>query len=258
MPNFLWNLQQGSIDWYRARSGIPTASEFGSIMTPQTMKPSASRKKYACRLIAERLMRWQADSLDKIGHIADGKAHEPIAAAKMELVFDIETTPIGFVKTDDGRFGASPDRVAGISPDRTSVNTVIEIKSPTIPVQFERLLMGDDDAYRCQRQGQLWVAQADKAIFFSSNPRMPDYVVEDGRDEAFLSKLVDCLERFHDELEAWTAKAKGLGTYEAFAEMVSPVDAEHGENFRTGPAATEAEIDDLINGPTSKRYAWGG
>ena len=233
MPIIDWVNPQGSLAWYQARAGIPTASEFDHVMTPKTLKPAESRKKYACRLIAERILNWQADSLDKIGHIADGKANEPLAVAKMDLVFDIESTRVGVIKTNDGRFGATPDRVAQVSPDRTRVGISIECKCPTIPVQMERLIFGETDekvaaVYRCQRQGQLWVAEADKAIFFSFNPRTPDYLVEDGRDEGFIKALVDCLERFSDELEQWTERARSAGAYQAFEALVTPVDAERG------------------------------
>jgi hypothetical protein len=242
MPQFDWINQQGSAGWYKARLGLPTASCFDQIMTPKTGKPSESRKKYACRLIAERLMNWQADDLSKIAHIAAGKENEPIAVAKMELVFDIQTQPIGFVKTNDGRFGASPDRVGNVAADRQHVGAVVEVKSPTIPTQMERLIFGDNEAYRCQRQGQLWVAEADKAYFFSFNARTPDYLIEDGRDEAFLRKLTDCLERFSDELEEWTAKARSLGPWQSYPDLVPPVDAAYGREMRSMPEYSEAEV----------------
>ena len=167
-------------------------------------------------------MRWQAQSLDKIEHIEDGRANEPLAAAQFELVNEVETRRVGFVRTNDLRFGASPDRVLGVNPGRSSVGTVLEIKCPTIPKQFEYLLLGQGDAYRCQVAGQLWVAEADKAIWYSYHPRMPSCMVETGRDEAFIAKLADALERFSDELETLAEKARGLGMYQAFQEILPP------------------------------------
>ena len=244
-----WDIEQGSLTWFKIRSGIPTASEFQHIITPKQMKISEARKAYQCRLIAERLMRWQAESLDRIQHIEDGKKNEPYAVAQLEEIEEIETTKVGFVRTNDKRFGCSPDRVAGINPDRTRVSTVIECKAPSIPKQMEYLLLGTDDAYRCQVQGQLWVAEADKAILYTYNPRMPACHRETGRDEPFLKKLADCLEQFSDELEEMTERAKSLGMFQAFAELVTPVEAERGPNFRTGPMPTDADIEELIHGP---------
>lgn len=237
------DVKQSSPEWYAIRSMIPTASEFDKVITPKTMKLSSQRHAYACRIIAARLMNWQADSLDRIEHIANGKANEPFAVAQLELVKDVETTPIGFVTTSDGRFGASPDRVVMRG---SLIDTTVEVKCPTIPVQFERLLFNDADAYRAQRQGQLWVAEADKAIFYSFCPGMPAYMVETGRDDAFIKAMADAMEQFSDELEAWTEKAKSLGGYSAFSSIKTPVDV----------AALAWEGEDAI--PGIIELGWGG
>jgi hypothetical protein len=221
MPIIDWT-PQGSLGWYHKRAGIPTASQFDQVMAPKQEKMSEARHKYACRLIAARLLNWQEDTLDKIDHIQAGKDNEPIAVARLELIHDIATQPVGFITTTDGRFGASPDRVV-MSGER--VQNTIEVKCPTIPKQFEYLLLGHEAAYRCQVQGQLWIAEADKAIFLSYNSRTPDYMVETGRDEPFIKKLSDALEQFSDELEALMEKAKRLGIYQAFQELAAPVDA---------------------------------
>lgn len=225
------NVDQGSLAWNKLRQGIPTASMFDKILTPKKLEISEQRKSYACRLIAERLLNWQADTLDHITHIEEGKRQEPLAVKQLEFTVGVETTPLGFVMTDDKRFGASPDRAIGVH--ETHMDTCLEVKAPTIPMQVHRLLFGHDDAYRCQCQGQLYVCEADKAIFYSYNERMPPYLIETGRDEAFISKLAAALNQFSDELEAWTEKARCLGAWEAFQEVVSPTDATY------GPGATD-------------------
>lgn len=209
---------QGTAEWYALRMGIPTASEFDKIITPGTQKPSASRFKYASRLIAERLLRWQADSLDDIEHIAEGKRKEPDAVEQLELATGLETRPCGFLTTDDGRFGASPDRLGKTG------RVTVECKSPTVPKQFEYLLLGHDDAYRCQVQGQLFVAEADKAYFYSYHERTPGYLVETGRDEMFIAKLADALERFHDEMLLMLEKAQSLGLFLPYPAVMTPAD----------------------------------
>lgn len=246
MPQIDWTVQQGSLQWYALRSGIPTASEFSNIITAKKMLLSESRKAYQCRLIAERMLNWQADSLDRIQHIQDGKTNEPFAAAQLEMIYEFETTPVGFIRTDDGRFGASPDRVTGINADRTAIDTVIEIKAPSIPKQFEYLLLGHDDAYRAQVQGQLFVAEADKAIFYAYSPHTPAYKIETGRDEVFLGMLKNALDRFSDELEEMTLRAKQLGVFQAFPKLLTPAEAEYGDRYSP---PSEADIHTLINAP---------
>jgi hypothetical protein len=51
----IYRCEQGSMDWYRLRMGIPTASQFHKIVTPGG-KLSEQRHAYMYRLIAERLL----------------------------------------------------------------------------------------------------------------------------------------------------------------------------------------------------------
>ena len=44
---------QGEPEWFMARLGIPTASEFGKIITPAKMEPSRSADTYINKLVAE-------------------------------------------------------------------------------------------------------------------------------------------------------------------------------------------------------------
>ena len=242
MPKFFWNLEQGTAEWYKIRSTIPTASAFDKIITPAKLRLSESRHKYACQLIAARLLNWQADSLDKIEHIQHGREYEPMAVAQLEMVQEIETKPVGFVTSNDGRFGASPDRVSQVAPDLAHVGITIECKCPTIPKQFEYLLLGHDSAYRCQVQGQMLIAESDKSIFYAYHPRTPAYLVETGRDEGFIRELQNALEQFSDELEGMFEAAKKLGLYQAFAEIVTPAEATYADQLSQAAAEVETEL----------------
>lgn len=249
MAKFYFDVDQGSAHWYKLRAGRPTASNFDKIITPAKMELSKQRHAYACTIIAERLLNWQADSLDKITHIQAGKENEPLAVQQFEFVTDIETKPVGLVTSDDGRFGASPDRVAGIHD--TTVDIVAEVKCPTIPVQINRLLFGHGADYRCQVQGQLWVAEADKAVFYSYHQRTPHYLVETGRDDEFIRKLAAAMEQFSDELEGWMEQAQSLGVFQAYEDVLTPLDAERGPN-------SEQDLADIIEGELGNKLAWGG
>jgi YqaJ-like viral recombinase domain len=253
MPKIYWDIDQQSAAWFKLHSTIPTSSRFSDVMTPKRLDMSASRKKYACQIIAARLLNWQADSLSKIQHIEDGRRKEPIAVAQLELVREVETKKVGFITTNDGRVGASPDRVV-MSGDAVAIT--VEAKCPTIPVQLEYLLAEQlaamtpvSDAgmeYKCQRQGHLLVAEADEAIFYSYNERTPACYVRSYRDEPFIKRLDAALQQFNEELEMLTDMAKRLGSYQEFAAMVSPAEAEYGDRYRP---PTEAEVQHLIDGP---------
>jgi hypothetical protein len=237
-----WDIQQGTPAWYKLRSGIPTASEFDSIVTPVKGDLSSARHKYACRLVAERVLRWQADSLDKIDHIQAGKENEPFAVAQFEEIQGIQTRKLGFATTDDGLVGATPDRVV-MSGDRIEIT--LEVKSPTIPVQLEYLLFGQGAAYRCQVQGQLYVCENDRAIFYAYCPRTPAFMVETGRDEPFIKKLAVALDQFTEELDEMEARARSLGFFQPFPELVTPVTAAYADVAAAGePTDPAAFLED--------------
>lgn len=224
MPKIYWEIEQGSVAWFTLRMGIPTASEFHHIITPKQGKIAEARHKYACRLIAEAILRWQAESLETLTHIQEAKENEPRAVKQMEFTAGIETQAVGFVTTTDGRFGASPDRAAAVAADRSRFGTTVEVKCPTVPKMMEYLLLEPPDPYRSQVQGQLLVTEADKAIFYAYHPRMPPHLLETGRDEPFLAAMRGCLEQFSDELAGYMRKAKSLGVYQAFPQVVTPLE----------------------------------
>lgn len=243
--------EQGTPDWFRLRQGIPTASCFDQIMTPKTMKLSESRHKYAVRLIAERILNWQAQSLETLEHIRNGKEREPQAIRQLEFVHEIETRTIGFITTDSGRWGASPDRLIKGSGEP------VEVKCPSDPTHLGYLLLPHPDPYKCQVQGQILTVEADTSLFYSYHPMMPECLLRTDRDQPFIDKLEACLRQFCDEVDEMERRARMLGTFQAYAEMRTPIEVERGQNLRTAPVATDAEMEELINGPTSLTYDWG-
>ena len=219
-------VEQGSVEWFALRAGVPTASEFDQIMTPKTMKPSESRWKYACRLVAERLMNYQAQSLEGIRHIQDGKENEPKAVRQLAFAHDIAVRECGFFTTNDRRFGASPDRMV------VGKEEPVEVKCPTDLVQMQYILLDNASIYRCQRQGQLWVTEADKAHFYSFHPMMPEVYEETGRDEPFIYKLSQVLEQFSDELAELMEKTSRDGLiFQKYDAVASPLDKELGHHL---------------------------
>lgn len=216
------DVEQGSLAWYRARLGIPSASNFDKIITPGG-KPSAQARKYKYRLIAERLLRESQD--DEIGHVrwvAAGKENEPYAAAHFQEVEGVELRRCGFITTDDGRFGCSPDRLIGKSEG-------MEIKCPAPFTQIGYLLDGPDDTYTAQVQGQLIVTGFDAMHFFAWHGRMPSFHRVTLPDKTYQATLRDLLERFADELERDTERARKLGAYAVATEIVTPAEAAYSD-----------------------------
>jgi YqaJ-like viral recombinase domain len=233
------DLQQGSGDWFAARLGIPTASNFDSIITPKTMKLSEARKKYACRLIAERLMNRPTESVEGQQWMERGKELEPLAVQQYEFVHEVTTSPVGFVTDNLGTMGASPDRVVF---DGDRIARTLEIKCPSLPVHLEYLMYGPGDAYRCQIQGQLWICEADKGSFYSYFERGPAVLLETARDEVFIKAMTEHMETFQMELIRLHERALELGIWQAFAEVVTPIEAEEADNLADRNPDDDIEI----------------
>jgi hypothetical protein len=222
------DVTQGSPEWFKLRIGIPTASEFDKIITPARGELSKSWKPYAARLIWEKLINTTTQSLEGIKHVEEGKRLEPFAVRQFEIVNDVETRKIGFVTTDDGLIGASPDRFIVGQP------RCVEIKCPTGPVHMRYALFGHEEAYKPQIQGQLEVCEREEGVFYSYVERAPAYEIRTQRDDPFLSKMRAALREFNDNLQMLTEKALAMGQYQAFADIITPLEAEYGPSLRDG------------------------
>ena len=209
-----WDVPQGSEQWFKLRSGIPTASEFSSIITPERGEYSKSRWPYAIRLVAEKVLNWKAKQLDT-EDVRNGREREPFAVKRLEFMHDLTMKPVGFVTTDDGKVGASPDRF--VMPNLMPV----EIKSPSVLTHLGYLLRGHGTAHKPQVQGQMYVCEADEAIFYSFNPEMEaaqEYMIRTPRDDKYIQTLAGYLDQFTDEVAMLMDKAESLGLHQQYTD----------------------------------------
>ncbi len=200
------DVEQGSAAWLRLRLGVPTASEFHRIVTPAKGELSKQARGYAYQLVAETLLGAPLESaVDTIAWVARGKLLEAEAVTHYEITQDAETMPIGFITTDDGRVGCSPDRLI--------LRGCLEVKCPLPATHIGYLIDGPGDAYRCQVQGQLAVAELDHADFLSYHPGLPPVLIRTGRDEPFIARLRSALAEFLDLRDAMLATARSTGFF---------------------------------------------
>ena len=180
---------QGSAEWLQARVGVVTSSCFDKIITPKTLKPSASADAYADLLNAEWKLGRPIIEEDR-PWMTRGTHLEESAALWYAVQEDAEPRKVGFVLRDDKMVGCSPDRLVG---DRG----LLEIKCPAIQTHLAYRRLKEPPAdYRCQLQGQLWVAEREWVDFMSYCPGMPAVVIRAVRDEPFIEALAKAVDAF--------------------------------------------------------------
>jgi hypothetical protein len=211
---------QGSGEWQKLRLGIPTASNFAKIITPKTAEFSTQSRKYAFRLIAEMLCNESFEPLEKLGWIERGRELEPAAVRMYEFERDVETAEVGLLTTDDGRVGATPDRLLIGAP------AALEVKCPAPFTHLEYLIDGFDADYFPQVQGQALVGEFEFVDRYSYHPSMPPLLQRTYRDEPYLKKLQDALNRFCDMKDEMLEKARSLGMFVDRERIVTAVDRE--------------------------------
>lgn len=216
----IYLMEQGSDAWISARLGIPTASNAHRIVTPKKCKLSKTATDYALRLCAEKLLNATSESSVQSPWMDRGRDLEPMAVKQYEWQLDVLTMPVGFVTTDDGLIGCSPDRLV-LSDEKVAV----EIKCPAPHVHLGYLLDGTTDDYKPQVQTQILVAELDRAHLYSFHERCPPVLIENKPDPEYQAKLRDALARFNENLAAMFARAKTLGAFQPMPRSVTPVEA---------------------------------
>lgn len=179
---------QNSIEWYRLRLGVPSASEFHRILTP-TGKLSTQAQGYMIRLLAERMIGHPMEEIET-SWMARGTELEDSAVSSYEFQNEVETSPVGFITNDAGTVGASPDRMVG-------TDGLLEIKCPAPNTHVGYLLnKAVESDYYPQLQGQLWISERGWVDICSFHPELPPAVIRVQRDEKYIAELDKALTAF--------------------------------------------------------------
>lgn len=184
--------EQGTPDWFAARIGIPTASEFSTVMAKgKDGGKSLTRKTYMLKLAGEILTGEPMESYSN-GHMERGKEQEAEARDMYAFMNDADLYQVGFVRNGDK--GCSPDSLIGEDGG-------LEIKTALPHIQIERLLKSDLPAeHRAQVQGNMWVTDRKWWDFVSYCPRLPLLIVRVPRDDGYIATLAGAVKEFNAEL----------------------------------------------------------
>uniref|UniRef100_A0A6M3JLJ6 Putative exonuclease n=1 Tax=viral metagenome TaxID=1070528 RepID=A0A6M3JLJ6_9ZZZZ len=196
------DVPQGSPEWFAEKAGKPSASSFDKIVTTKG-EPSKQAQGYLYQLAAE-VITGQAEQGYQSAAMTLGIEREAESRTLYELINGVEVQQVGFVYADEQKlYGCSPDGIVG---DEWG----LELKNVLPKTQVAYLLNGGlPSDYFCQVQGSLLVTGFDRWEFFTYSPRLDPFQLSVGRDEIFIQKLKEQLEKFCFELARIVRKLRG-------------------------------------------------
>ena len=189
------NCEQGSPEWFAAKCGIPSASNFDKIVTTKG-DPSKQAQKYMYQLAAERVTGRSEESYSN-ATMQRGIEMEAEARDLYEMLRDLEVQQVGVCFPDEKKlYAASPDGLVG-------EDGILEIKCPMAYASVGYLLKGDDllGEYFQQVQVQLLVTGRKWSDLISYYPGLRPVVLRVDRDEKFITALRLELVKFCAELD---------------------------------------------------------
>jgi hypothetical protein len=177
---------QGSPEWIKARLGIPTASEFHTVMASgRGGAESKTRKTYMLKLVGEILTGEQMEGYTN-HHMERGKVMEDEARNLYAFMHDVTPECVGFIRNGD--------------------------KTKLPHLQVDCLLSSRvPPEHVAQCQGALWVAEREWIDFVSYWPKLPLFVTRAYRDEEYIAKLSASVDEFNDELAQTVDRIRTLG-----------------------------------------------
>lgn len=197
--------EQGSPEWFELHRGRVSGSQMNKIITPAKRQPSASQKGLICAMIGQVMSPYPMGDGDgyMTKAMAEGKRREPEARNWYALEMEVDVEQVGFITSDCGRFGVSPD---GLMP---SLRGGLELKNPSPEVHAEYLM---DGVLPLDHQGQchaaLIVTGFDWWDFVSYCHGMAPFRVRVTPND-FTKALQEELERFWAKFQASLKKVKG-------------------------------------------------
>lgn len=192
------DVEQGTEDWFKARAGIVTASELDCLITP-LMKPREGQgvETYLNRKIAERINGGPLPSYSG-GAMEQGSILEGAAIPSFELLTGMMVERVGFVTTDDGAVGCSPD---GLYSQTGSAGGGVEIKCPLLQTHIGYLRDGVvPKEYLAQVHGGMYVTGLPCWYFMSFHTQARKMIVEVPRDEKWIDAIHAAVSTFNVRL----------------------------------------------------------
>ncbi len=196
--------EQGSPEWFQARLGLPTASEFKTVLAQGKASESKTRRTYVYKLAGEIITGEPMEGFSN-ANMERGKAMEPEARAYYQMRTGNEIMRVGFIR--NGNAGCSPDALV----PNIFGKGALEIKTAFPHILGDILLRNEfPPEHKAQCQGALWIAERDWIDLVIYWPRMPTFVKRAYRDENYIKHLAEQVEVFNDDLAHIVARLRGI------------------------------------------------
>lgn len=214
------NIEQNSVDWLLIRSGKVTASEMDALISPLgKIRTGDGVTTYLNQKLCERWMGGPLPAVVGVFDMEQGKLLEERAKPAFTLHTGIEIQSVGFIETDDGRAGCSPDAMIGDSSG-------VEIKCPRMDTHIGYLLSGElPKQYVAQVQGSMFVTGCKQWHFFSFHRAFPPLHIVVDRDEEFMQSLQTALIVFNRKMDEAMKRLEDLNGGPPKRTATSPVSA---------------------------------
>ena len=232
------NIEQNTEAWHKLRHGKLTASDFKSLITEKTKKITSDTKikDLAYKKAVETIFNykeWEGANEEVIFNSFDierGNRLEPIARQEYEARTLKPVEEVGFIESDDGLLGYSPDGLVG-------EDGLIEIKAPRKSKHLETIFKNEVPLeHIAQIQGGLYLSGRKWLDFISYNENCNSLKISAGladntdnslenkikidntciirvyRDEEYITKLQEAIKKytsyFNEELKNIKNKLK--------------------------------------------------
>jgi hypothetical protein len=190
------DIPQNSLEWLNARAGIPTASEWDALVTPKfEIRKGKMVTTYLAQKVAEA---WTQSPIANFMGIdmEFGQVLETEAIPWFENFYDTAIQRVGFITTDDGKLGCSPDGLLGH-------DSGIEIKCPLANTHAKYLLAGElPEEYVHQVHGSMLVTGFSSWTFFSYRRGFPPLKLIIERDEKIIAVMCEALDAFLEKFNS--------------------------------------------------------
>lgn len=222
----LHHAPQGSPEWHAARAGVITASNFKLLRAENKLKTGPNKgqygekaRDYAFRVAIERISGEPLDEGFETFYMRRGHELEPEARLEREARDGVVVEEVGFITTDDRKFGCSADGFVGDDEGE-------EYKCFVAPDKLREILVASDTSEVIdQCLGGLWITGRKRWNFSLYCPALRQlglhlvtFVIE--RDEDRIEELEQDLLAFERLVTEYEMRLRSRGG-DAIAKAVA-------------------------------------